>query len=291
MNFKPLAFVAFSALLTACGTSDQEGTDSGQDTTTVAEMSLEPLWTTDTTVLTPESVLYDGDNQILYVSQIDGAPDGKDGKGGIGKVGTDGKIVDLNWVTGLNAPKGMGQAGDQLYVTDLTELVQIDIPSGKIVKKSPVEGAVFLNDVSVDGAGNVYFSDMRAGKIHLLKDGQVSTYYEGAINPNGVLAVSDGVLFTSSGKLMKLDANKNVTTLAEGMDPSTDGIERVKDGEYIVSCWAGEVYYVSADGKTNKMLDTKDSKINSADIGYNPQQQIVYVPTFFKNSVAAYQLK
>jgi hypothetical protein len=291
MNTKPFLLMASLALFTACSSSDNDNDDNAQDSTAVAEMSMEQIWSTDTTLQVPESVLFDGDNNVLYVSLIDGAPDGKDGKGGIAKVSTDGKIIDANWITGLSAPKGMGRSGDQLYVTDLTDLVQIDIPSGKVVKKTPVQGSVFLNDVSVDKQGNVYFTDMRAGKIHLLKDGQVSTYFEGVNNPNGVLAVEDGIVFTESGKLQKLDAQKNKTTLAEGMDSSTDGIEMVAPGEYIVSSWAGEVYHVKSDGTTTKLLDTKESKTNSADIGYDANKKIVYVPTFFKKGVVAYQLK
>ncbi len=241
--------------------------------------------------MTPESVLFDGSNNVLYVSLIDGAPDGKDGKGGIAKVGTDGKIIDANWVTGLSAPKGMGISNGILYVTDLADLVEIDLASGKISKKTPVKDAVFLNDVSADKQGNVYFTDMRAGKIHLLKDGQVTTVLDSIKNPNGVLAVADGILFTESGKLQKLDAQNNKTTLAEGMDGSTDGIEEVAPGEYLVSCWSGEIYHVKPDGTTTKLLDTKADKINSADIGYDAAKKIVYVPTFFKKGVVAYQLK
>jgi hypothetical protein len=39
------------------------------------------------------------------------------------------------------------------------------------------------------------------------------------------------------------------------------------------------------------LLDTREQKRNSADIGYNPKDKIIYVPTFFKKSVVAYQLK
>ncbi|GAB2782030.1 ATP-binding protein [Rhabdobacter roseus] len=292
MNHKHLALLASLAIFSACGSSNQDNAaDNDQDTTATAESTLELLWSTDSTLQVPESVLFDGQSQVLYVSQIDGKPDGKDNQGGIAKVGLDGQIIDLDWVTGLSAPKGMGMGGGYLYVTDLTELVQIDLANGKITKKIPVAGAQALNDVSVDGQGNVYFTDKSAGKIHLLKDGQVSTYHEGADNPNGVLAVSDGVLFAASGSLYKLDANKNLTTLAEGMDKSTDGIEEIAPGEYLVSCWSGYVYHVKADGTTTTLLDTSADKVNSADIGYDAAKRIVYVPTFYKKSVMAYQLK
>jgi hypothetical protein len=61
--------------------------------------SLVKKWQTDTLLKTPESVLYDAKGGILYVSNIDGAPDGKDGKGSIGKVGLDGKIIAVDWVS------------------------------------------------------------------------------------------------------------------------------------------------------------------------------------------------
>lgn len=285
MNIKPFILLASLGLMASCDTKTDDG--DGMDSTAVVEASLEQIWATDTTLMTPESVLLD--NDMLYVSLIDGQGGEKDGKGGIAKVGTDGQIIDASWVTGLSAPKGMGIKDGKLYVTDLTDLVEIDLATGKILQKMAVEGAAGLNDVSIAGDGTVYFTDKNTGKIHTLKDGQVATYHEGIDNPNGVLAVSDGLLYTESGKLQKIDAQKNVTTLGEGMDKSTDGIEEVSPGEYLVSCWAGEIYHVK-DGVATKLLDTKDMKSNTADIGYDAAKKIVYVPTFFKNSVVAYQL-
>jgi hypothetical protein len=74
--------------------------------TVKAQHSVTKLWTTDSTLAIPESVLFDAQNQLLYASLIDGKPDSADRTGGIAKVGLDGKIVDVNWVTGLDAPKG-----------------------------------------------------------------------------------------------------------------------------------------------------------------------------------------
>src|SRR5678816_3212480 len=84
-----------------------------------AQHSVTKLWETDTVLKVPESVLFDADNKILYVSNIDGT-DGwaKDGKGSVAKVGMDGKIIAVEWVTGLNAPKGLGMyKGCLLYTS------------------------------------------------------------------------------------------------------------------------------------------------------------------------------
>lgn len=256
-----------------------------------AQHALHRLWETEAVIEVPESVLFDGKAGALYVAQIDGKPGEKDGKGAVGKIGLDGKIINLNWISGLNAPKGMGQFKGKLFVADVDEVVVVDIKTGKIIEKIKVVGALFLNDITIDKKGNVYVSDSNTKKIHLISNGAISVYHESTTNPNGLLAVGTDLLILDSGTLFKVDAQKKVTTLVTDLDKSTDGIEEVKPGEYIVSCWSGVIYYVKADGSKQQLIDTKEQKVNSADIGYDAKKRIVYVPTFFKNSVVAYHLK
>jgi len=255
-----------------------------------AQHTLTQIWASETTLPVPESVLYHAQDKILYVALIDGKAGEKDGKGGIAKVGLDGKIIKHDWITGLNAPKGMGRIGNKLYVADVTEVVEIDAKNGKVIKKHEVEGAKFLNDITIDAKGNIYVSDSDTKKVHLIKDGKVSTYHEDFTRPNGLLAVGSDLLVADSGTLKRLSSDKKITVIAEGMDKSSDGIEQVAPGEYIVSSWAGVVYYVTDKG-AEKLLDTTADKTNSADIGYDAIKKIVYVPTFMKNGVVAYQLK
>lgn len=248
-------------------------------------------WVTDTLLKTPESVLFDAKGKILYVSNIDGGPADKDGKGSIGKVALDGKIIATDWVTGLNAPKGMGIYKNKLYVADLTEVVVIDVDKAKIIQHIPVEGSVFLNDITIDKRGAVYVSDSRTLKVHRIEKGFVVTVLQNLQGPNGLLAIGDDLLVLDKGNLVKLMDNGKVSNISEGMDPSTDGIEMVKQNEYIVSCWSGVVYYIFDNGNKQVLLDTRAQKINSADIGYDAKNRIVYVPTFYKNSIVAYELK
>ncbi len=253
--------------------------------------SLVKRWETDTLLRTPESVLYDAKEKILYVSEIDGVPNEKDGKGAIAKVSLDGKILSTNWVTGLNAPKGMGIYKGKLYVADLTEVVVIDIEKAKIVQRIPVEGSVFLNDISIDKEGIVYVSDTRNYKVYRIEKGFVVTLLQNLQGPNGLLAVGDELLILDKGALQKMLASGSITNVTDGMDPSTDGIECVKKDEYIVSAWSGVIYYVFANGSKQTLLDTRAQKLNTADIGYDARSRIVYVPTFYGNRVVAYDLK
>jgi hypothetical protein len=248
-------------------------------------------WETDSSLKVPESVLYDAKSKVLYVSNIDGDAAGKDGKGSIGKVGLDGKIIAVDWVSGLNAPKGMGIYKNNLYVADLDAVVVIDIKKGTITKRIPIQGAVFLNDVSISKKGVVYVSDSRASKVHKIENGVASVFLENLKGPNGVLVQGEDVYVLNSGEVLKADKNGQIQKVAEGLQSSTDGIEQVKGKDFIVSCWSGVIYYVKQDGTKEQLLDTRGQNINSADIGYDAKRRIVYVPTFFKNSVVAYELK
>jgi sugar lactone lactonase YvrE len=255
-----------------------------------AQKSLKKLWSTDTLLQVPESVLFDEKENCLWVSCINGKPGEKDGKGSIAQLKTDGRIIDIDWISGLNAPKGMARHGKYLYVADLTNLVIIDIGNRKIEKTIPIDSALFLNDVTANSDGIVYISDSKTGKIHQYKDGKTTVFLEKINRPNGLLALGSDLWVLASGELFKVKSNKEMEKIAIGMDVSTDGIEQISPGEFLVSCWSGVVYHVTDKGVTTILLDTRIQKSNTADIGFDPTRKIVFVPTFFKNTVVAYQL-
>jgi hypothetical protein len=253
--------------------------------------TVQKLWATDTILKIPESVLVDDKENCLWVSNIDGASNGKDGKGSISKLSKTGTPINLDWVTGLNAPKGMAKYKQELYVADLTELVIIDIKKGVVKNKIKVEGSVFLNDVTVNKNGAVFVSDSRTGKVHRIENSIVSIEIENLQGPNGLLSIEDQLLILDRGSLLSVTPGGAISKIMDGMDPSTDGIERVAPNQYIVSCWNGIVYFVAAGAQKITLFDTRSEKINSADIGYDAKNKIIYVPTFLKNSVVAYQLQ
>lgn len=259
-------------------------------TTHAQTHQLTKLWETDTLLRTPESVLVDTKGKRLFVSNIDGAPAEKDGKGFISILSLDGKPINLEWVKGLHAPKGMGIYKNKLYVADLTELVIIDISQGKILQKIPVEGSVFLNDISIDKKGIVFISDTRNFNIYQYDQERVSVTMRNLKRPNGLLINEQDLLILDNGALLALNLNGQLIQLMEGMDPSTDGIEKVTTDEYIVSAWEGVIYYVTAFKTKQILLDSRKEKKNTADIGYDAKNRILYVPTFYGNKVVAYKL-
>ena len=267
------------------------------DTTTTSVVNipgLKKLWDTEKTLTTAEFVLYDKGNSVLYVSCINGVPpDKKDGDGFISRVGLDGKIKDLKWVTGLNGPKGMGQSGTTLYVTDIDRLVAIDITKGKISNTWKVDGAQFLNDVTVTTDGVVYFTDSNTSTIYSLTNGKVATVLADTTlgGTNGILVEGDMMYLAGymSGNVYRMDMRtKAVEKLATEV-PGGDGIERYGDA-LLVSNWGGQVYHVAADGEATLLLDSQEAKLNAADIEVIADQNLLLIPTFFGNGVTAYEL-
>jgi len=257
-----------------------------------AQHAVTKLWETDTILKVPESVLFDAENKVLYASNIDGTdPWGKDGKGSIAKIGLDGKIIAVDWVSGLNAPKGLGIYKGKLYVADISNIVVIDIKKGVIDKTIPVEGAEGLNDISVGGDGVVWVSDSEKNKIYRVENGKASVYLENLKGANGVLMRGKDFYIVDAGGAYKVNSDKTMTKISDGMEGGTDGIENVSGNDFLVSCWQGALWYVHADGTKELLFDGKSQKTNTADIGFDPKTKIVYVPTFWRNSVIAFEVK
>lgn len=248
-------------------------------------------WESEATLKVPESVYYDAKRQVLYVSNIDGEPWGDDKKGSIGKVGLDGKVIAAEWVTGLSAPKGLAVVGNHLYVGDMTEVVVVDIEKGAIAKRIAPPGAKGLNDVAADPQGNVYVSDSYGKQLFVLRNDKPELLVKDLEGPNGVLCHEGKVYLLDNGSVNVVGKDGSLKAISSGIEGVLDGIEPVSKDEFLISTWQGTVFYIKADGGKDLLLDTRADKINAADIGYDPKKRIVYVPTFFKNSVVAYELK
>jgi len=256
-----------------------------------AEPKLVQVWQAEGLPV-PESVLYYQHNQkdYVFVSLIDGGPSEVDGKGGIALISTTGEIINKEWVTGLNAPKGMAAKGNLLYVSDIDHLVVIDIDQAKVVASYPAAESKFLNDVAVNTQGEVFVSDTAVATVYRLKGDKLDVYIREIDSANGLAVVTAGLVVGSGKELKLIDKNKKVTVLAKDFAEAIDGIEEVQPGEYVVSCWPGMVYYMDAKGHLTRLIDSREEKINTADIGYFPAKKSVMIPNFFKNTVTAYQL-
>lgn len=260
-----------------------------------SQVTLKKLWETDTTLTTPESILFEPKSNTVFVSCINGGPAATNEKSFIAKIDLSGKITQLKLSENLHSTKGMGFLDGKLYVAEIFKLVEIDPKTGKVLHKYEVPDAKFLNDVSVDSKNKiVYFTDMRSDRLWKLEKGQIVKVVEGAPlkNPNGVF-FENGKLIVGNGdgKILAYDLqSQQFSTIAEGMG-GIDGI--LSDGKkgYFASEWRGKVWHINTEGKTQLLLDLVDAKVNTADFEYIPNKKLMLIPTFLKNKVLAYSVE
>lgn len=254
------------------------------------------VWQTDSLFKKPESVLYDSDNNIMYVSNPNEGFLTENADGFISKLKTDGKVENLHWVTGLNNPQGMGLYNGLLYVADINRIVKINTKTGTIEGEVKIDSAKFLNDLSIDNNGKIYVSDCFGDKIYE-SDGFTATIWsqDTLLNkPNGLLCQKDSLFVLNSdsvGKVFKASVtSKHLEEICSGIDVA-DGIVRNGVGNYFVSgCWQGKVYSIKENGEKTLMLNLGTENTFTADIEYIPSLKLLLIPTYNK-TVIAYRLK
>jgi hypothetical protein len=293
-----------------------------QQTTTT---KMEKVWETITELKTPESVIYEPNENVLFVSNIDGAPDGKDNQGFISKVSPlNGSIIELNWVTGLNAPKGMTIINNNttnntlLYVSDITDLIEIDVNNGKIINRFNAPGSAFLNDVASDNQGYVYVADTVTNTIYRLDTknlGDNSTNNNNASlqawlqtpelnGPNGLyvdnsnkklIVASLGAFSNPAGSIRVVDLqNRTVNSLGnEGSAVpigGLDGIEADSTGRhyYVTDNAGGKLYVVNSNGTGYETLDLQNQ--GAADLGVILNENLIIIPMMQDNKLEAYRI-
>jgi DNA-binding beta-propeller fold protein YncE len=263
------------------------------------------VWQTEAVFRQPESAVFDPGEGYIYISNVDGAAGDKDGKGFISRLTTDGKVEQLEWLTGLHAPKGMAIVGDRLYVADIDALVEIDIPSAAVARRYEAAGAKFLNDVTADAQGAVYVSDMMTDTIHRLQQGRFEVWLQGPAlqGPNGLLADGDRLLLGTWGVMVdgfKTDVPGHVKVISLkdrsiadlGSDKpigNMDGIELLPGGMVLATDWMnGALLTVAPDGKVTRLLDLNQG---SADHDYLAAEQLAVVPMMNDGIVTGYRIE
>lgn len=277
-------------------TSAKDDGDDGDDADEPQPATQPVVWEATEGISNPESAYYHAASGSLFISNVAGGGGDKDGNGWISKLDLDGKVIAAKWVEGLDAPKGMRADDGMLWVSNITQLVGIDIEKAEIVHRIDVSDAQFLNDVAIGDDGTVYVSDSRASRIYE-RTGGVFVFAEGSgiENPNGLLADGDRLLVAAwgaggaKGRLFSLDRltkeRKLITPEPVG---NLDGVELDGRGGYIISDWmAGKVMHVNKSGEVKTLLDAGQG---AADLAYLPEKHLLILPRMKDSKVTAYDL-
>lgn len=268
----------------------------------VKAQTLEKLWET-TGLEAPESIIFDSKQKAYYVSNVVGTPVDKDGNGYISKLDDKGKIINQKWITGLNAPKGMGIHNGKLYVADIDNIAIIDIASAKIENTIPAAGATFLNDIAVSPKGDVYVSDTFGGNaIYIVKDGKSEIWVKDeALNyPNGLFVKGNEIIVSSwgvitnqetfgtdvKGKLLSVSIkDKKVKDITKSFI-NGDGLAAYKNG-YLTSDWAaGKIFFVDNKGEPKEL-----GSYNPGTADFYLNGNTLLVPQMSEGKILAFTVK
>ena len=264
---------------------------------------------------TPESVHYDADLDVWFVSNINGNPSQHDGNGYIVKVPAESTTTTTMFAEGgkngvkLDAPKGIATTADQLWVADIDVVRVFDKKTGKPLKTISLktQKATFLNDVAVGADSAVYVTD--TGIAFDAKGGMshpgVNRIFRIALSDNKVteaatgdsLGSPNGITWDAANGRFVLApfASKDVQAWKPGSAPTKiadgpgqyDGIEVLRDGRILVSSWADSSINVVRDGKMSRIVSTVSAP---ADIGFDSKRGVLAIPRFDQNQVEFWKI-
>jgi sugar lactone lactonase YvrE len=252
----------------------------------------------------PESVKYDPDQDVYFVTNINGFGSVKDNNGYISRVNAS-NIADVRTLVQggqhgvtLHAPKGTAIHGDTLWVCDIDALRGFDRRSGAplaTIDFSPYH-AVLLNDVAVGPDGTLHVTDTGiqmtdkgvifsgGDKMFVVGPNQsVSVTESGAQleKPNGITWDAKGQrwLYVSFDPFHShLFAFKNGDTARVVLDSGRgrwDGVEALADGRILVSSWTDSTVHLLTDGHDERLVRNVPAP---ADIGVDTKRNLVLVP-------------
>ncbi len=254
----------------------------------------------------PESVRYDPDLDVWYVSNVNGTPVAKDGNGYLSRLKSDGTVDSLKWIVSgangvtLDAPKGLALQGDTLWVADITNVRGFNRRTGAPVASIAVKGSKFLNDIAV-GPDALYLTDSgfeggakgleHTGPDRIYRIGpdrrvSVALQSDSLTGPNGIAWDAAGnrfIVVPFAGNVVRAWSPGSKATVALGTAKGQlDGVELLGGNRLLLTSWTDSSLFVFENGTTTPVANGLPSP---ADIGVDLKRQRVAVPLLLENRV------
>ncbi|HEX4574714.1 MAG TPA: hypothetical protein VH158_06240 [Gemmatimonadales bacterium] len=264
--------------------------------------------------LAPQSVVHDTTQDIYFVANVSGSATAKTNHGFISRVRPDGAVENLKFIEGgrsgvtLNAPKGMTERGDTLWVTDIDAVRGFDAKTGAPRDSLSLVslGAVFLNGIVATPTGALYITDtgirfddvgnvLHPGPDRIFRigpDRQVSVAARGDTlgRPNGITVDPGGkrfivASFGGHSVFAWKPGDKTPSVIAKGAGAFYGVI--MAGGRILVSSWNDSTVSSYETGQAVKLITGVPSP---GDIGYDAKRARVLVPILSGNRMEIWQL-
>ncbi len=254
----------------------------------------------------PESVIIKDKN--VYVSNVGVKlePTTKDGDGFISKLDEDGNIIELKFINGLDAPKGMGIIKNTLYIADVDTLKAYNLTTKKEVFSLVFKGIKFLNDITVKDDKTLFVSSSDANAIYEVNldkkdytkvvdfNAANGLHYEDGALYAAELGSSSEKMFDAKGKLYRIDLKNKSLNLLSSFEGILDGVQKVGDKVY-VSDWvnfknSGVIRIYDTKTKKESVLGTQLLH-GAADFIIDEKTNRLYIPQMIAGKVSIVDLK
>lgn len=259
----------------------------------------------------PESVRYDADQDLYFVSSMAGPGSLKDGNGYIARVPAAEPSRAEVFIQGgrngvvLHAPKGLAIRGDTLWVADIDVVRGFHRRTGAPVATLDLRAQAprLLNDVAVGPDGSLHVTDtgiamtdkgvIYQGGDRIFRigpDRAVSTIASGAGlgRPNGITWDGDGkrwivVSFDPfRSEVYAIRPGDSVRTILARGTGKFDGVERLADGRLLVTSWTDSAVIVVDGARTQRVVR---GLWQPADLGVDTRRGHVAVPLVLQGRV------
>jgi sugar lactone lactonase YvrE len=262
----------------------------------------------------PESVKYDAEQDMFFISNMVGFGSDKDANGYIVMVKANdlsiGKVFAESGKGGvvLDAPKGMAIHGDTLWVCDIDVMRAIHRKTGLSLGTIDLKplGALLLNDVTFGGDGAMYITDTGilmtskgviyrgADKIFAVRNGTPTVVSAGAslMRPNGITWDKESnrlvvVTFDPFHSQMYSYSPTGERRLLGSGNGKFDGVEPVGGGMFLVASWNDSSVRLMGNGVNRRVAN---NVLSPADIGYDTRRNRLAIPVGPLNQMQLWQL-
>lgn len=299
--------------MTGCARTSEEGqVRSKGESLAPAPIATEIAWLGD--LHQPESVKYDAEQDVFFISNMVGFGSVKDANGYIVEVKagdlSNSKVFAENGKAGvvLDAPKGMAIHGDTLWICDIDVMRAIHRKTGVSLGNLDLKplGALLLNDVTIGGDGAIYITDTGilmtekgviyrgADKIFRVANGKAEVISQGAglMRPNGITWDKESkslIVVTFDpfhSQMYSLSPTGERRLLAKG-NGKFDGIEPLGGGRYMVASWNDSSVRLLGKGENRRIAN---NVLSPADIGFDTRRNRLAIPLGPLNQMQLWQL-
>ena len=264
----------------------------------------------------PESVRYDPELDVFFVSNMTGYGSAQDGNGYIVRVSAStedsASILAQGGVNGvtLHAPKGLAVHGDTLWATDISALRAFDKRTGAPLATIDFvpHGAAQLNDIAVGPDGTLHVTDTGIimsdkGVIHVGTDRvfvvgpnrSITAAAEGTQlgRPNGITWDSAGkrwivISFDEfNGQVMADPTGRAKPRILRNGKGKLDGVEALPDGALLFTSWADSSVHLLRNGRDQQII--REVPV-AADIGIDTKRNRLAIPLSVLGTVQLWTL-